>query len=481
MSLDCLVIGSTYDTNIGTNYDEDFKQTSHQEFTSFFFPQLLSEVAEIVSSITNAGYRCGYMLTVDKQKEHLLDLLKQGINTVFIPLPYIKSMWDYKKLIQLIHQHSDANVVIGGRFIKNIFKKLTEAEQRRVLHFINADCIINRYECQDEILRYLNITVRQKSPSYLTKVPNITFKTSTCYVTTQEDYTSSKLHDQPIDWLPFQDDICSIAACRTTINCDFACAFCAIKDKNEKFEMISLQTLQSNLTALNQFSKVKTIYFTDETVNYPIDRFRSLLSMMIDSRFTFNWFSFCRVQFINDEIACLMKRSGCIAVLLGLESGNDELLKRMNKDVTARQLKKGIEALHRAGIITIGLFVVGYPGETDRTMQETVNFIDDVKPTFHIINPWTCEVNTQVWNDRLQYGLKYNGGLWIHDTMNYKQANDHSLRMAREVRHSTNLRGIDISYIIQLLNAGHSLEDIQALLHKISAQYPFEITYSNQL
>ena len=71
------------------------------------------------------------------------------------------------------------------------------------------------------------------------------------------------------------------------------------------------------------------------------------------------------------------------SVLLGIESGNQGQLDRMNKKVMLEQLEYGILLLKKYSILTIGLFIVGFPGETENTVQDTVAFIQRLKPDFY--------------------------------------------------------------------------------------------------
>ena len=69
-----------------------------------------------------------------------------------------------------------------------------------------------------------------------------------------------------------------------------------------------------------------------------------------------------------------MKRAGCLRVFFGIESGNDSVLGLMNKHITTAQAKRAVYAAKAAGLKVGAFFIVGYPGETDRTVLDTVRF-----------------------------------------------------------------------------------------------------------
>ena len=69
-----------------------------------------------------------------------------------------------------------------------------------------------------------------------------------------------------------------------------------------------------------------------------------------------------------------MRRSGCFKVYLGLESGSNRVLKLMKKATTIEKARKAVQQLKSAGIQVAGFFIVGYPGETWETIDQTFNF-----------------------------------------------------------------------------------------------------------
>jgi anaerobic magnesium-protoporphyrin IX monomethyl ester cyclase len=83
------------------------------------------------------------------------------------------------------------------------------------------------------------------------------------------------------------------------------------------------------------------------------------------------WTCLSRVDRLTPELAHLMKRAGCIRVYLGLESGSNETLRLMNKQVTVEQGIRAVDLFSRAGIGTAGFFMVGYPGETVESIEKT--------------------------------------------------------------------------------------------------------------
>ncbi len=69
-----------------------------------------------------------------------------------------------------------------------------------------------------------------------------------------------------------------------------------------------------------------------------------------------------------------MKEAGCVRIFFGLESGNNHILKIMKKNITVSEEKRAVEITKKSNIKAGGFFILGYPGESNQTLIETVNF-----------------------------------------------------------------------------------------------------------
>lgn len=105
----------------------------------------------------------------------------------------------------------------------------------------------------------------------------------------------------------------------------------------------------------------------------------------------FRWVCNSRVDTINDDLAREMKASGCELISFGVESGNPEILESTKKGITLDQVREGVGAAKRAGILTFCYFIIGLPGETEETIQDTINFARELDPdycNFHVATPF---------------------------------------------------------------------------------------------
>ena len=458
--IDCLFVGKTIKYNCQAPIDIFLEQRYQEtQFQNFFDSYIGFETLNTMTYLQNQGLNCHIVPSITSIENNLI---QNGIHVVAIVSSYITSIHEYVKLVKYFRKYSpQTNIVVGGSFVKNLIDKLNENERKHILDVINADLYIVRYDCHIELASYVQRCIKNKS---LANTPNTIEKLDREYSDLKKDYTISYHDYYPICWEQAPQILGEIVGLRATINCDFACAFCAIKDKSEPFTVVEIDKLEKDLRVLDSMKSVKTIFFIDETLNYPVEQYCNLLNKIIDMRLSLKWYAFFRCQYVNDEIAKLTRKSGCIAALLGAESGNTQLLERMNKQVTPQQLHEGIQSLKKVGIITFALFIVGFPGETEETINDTVDFINKSKPDFYVLNRWTCEEGTAVWKNRDLYHLECRNGVWKHDTMTHDQVPDVIKDMNQRIHNSSNVTSVDFSYIIQLLNRGYALHEIKNII-----------------
>ncbi len=86
------------------------------------------------------------------------------------------------------------------------------------------------------------------------------------------------------------------------------------------------------------------------------------------------WLSETRADRLDPETCRLMYEGGCRRVLMGIESGVDMLLGNVNKTLTTDKVREGVANARDAGIQTVGLFMIGLPGETPELTRETIEF-----------------------------------------------------------------------------------------------------------
>ena len=274
--------------------------------------------------------------------------------------------------------------------------------------------------------------------------------------------------DSPPTWdqldLPFLNRTIQI---RTATGCPFSCAFCSYPTTARSWDTIDANEVRAHLDAIMRIPNIDRIVFIDDTFNVPPHRFKALLRIFAE--YPFEWFSFLRVQYADEEIIELMKDSGCRGVYLGIESASDKVLKNMNKKATKKDFSQGVQLLNKYDIDYLAAFVLGFPGETDETIQENINFINENDVRFYSLKEFYYMEQTQVHKRREEYGLTGMGNKWAHNTMTYNQAAEIKLDMFRQIDSSIHVDpDTSLWYLAYLYDQGHSFDEIRTLQTNIN-------------
>jgi hypothetical protein len=190
------------------------------------------------------------------------------------------------------------------------------------------------------------------------------------------------------------------------------------------------------------------------------------MRMMIRKEYGFRWTIFYRSDHGDPETIELMAASGCEGVFLGIESGSDAMLKLMNKTSRRAHYMDAIPRLRRAGISTHASLIIGFPGETAATVQETITLLNESPPDFFRAQLWYCDPVTPIWKRRAELGIEGSAFNWSHHTMAAADACAIVDELFRSRRESVWLpqNGFEMWSLFYLQRLGMSLAQIKDFL-----------------
>ncbi|NGM19904.1 radical SAM protein [Roseomonas stagni] len=286
------------------------------------------------------------------------------------------------------------------------------------------------------------------------------------------------LKDCPPTWdqhhLPFLNRTIQI---RTASGCPFACAFCSYPTTAGPWQTVEADHVRAHLDSLMRIGTIDRIIFIDDTFNVPPHRFRELIKIFAEYRF--EWFSFLRVQYVDDEVVRMMKDSGCKGVYLGIESASDKVLRNMNKRATSRQFAEGVQLLNKHDIDYLAAFVLGFPGEDDGTIQENIDFIRDNGVRFYSLKEFYYMPHTLVHEKRAEYGLTGMGNKWSHATMSHEQASRIKLEMFQAIESTHIDPDTSLWYMAYLYDQGYDFGQIRQWQAEINALMKRQLAAGN--
>ncbi len=124
---------------------------------------------------------------------------------------------------------------------------------------------------------------------------------------------------------------------------------------------------------------VHQFYFVDNTFNLPSFYAKEICRKLIDYDLNIRWWCILYPKHMDKELVGLMARAGCEQVSMGFESGSERILKNMNKRFTLEEVQQISEMLSGHGIRRMGFLLLGSPGETRESVEESLVFADSLK------------------------------------------------------------------------------------------------------
>jgi len=139
---------------------------------------------------------------------------------------------------------------------------------------------------------------------------------------------------------------------------------------------------------------IEEIHFEDDNLTFDRERAKLIFQGIIDRRLDITWTTpnGVAVWRLDEEMLKLMKKSGCYQINLGIESGNEQVLRRIiKKPLNLEKVRGIVKKIRELGIWAHGFFILGMPGETKQTMEDTINFatsLDLDSASFFIATPY---------------------------------------------------------------------------------------------
>lgn len=159
--------------------------------------------------------------------------------------------------------------------------------------------------------------------------------------------------------------------------CVNRCIFCSSCFYGQ-YRLRSIKNVIKELTWITKSLGVKELKFYDDGITYNYTWAKELFERMIKEKIDLTWNTNLRADFIDFDLAKLMKKAGCHTVNIGLESASQDILNNIKKNATVEQLEKGVADCKKVGLEVCGYFIIGLPGETDKTINQTIKFAQDL-------------------------------------------------------------------------------------------------------
>jgi len=202
----------------------------------------------------------------------------------------------------------------------------------------------------------------------------------------------------------------------TSRGCPGRCTFC-YRIFGSSLRLRSAGHIMEEIRLLRNTYGIREISFYDDTFTASRKRVAQLCEMLLKEQMGVTWSCFARVDTVDRETLLLMKRAGCHQIMYGFEAASGEILAAINKRTDLERAMKAVEWTKEAKIDIRAAFMIGSPGETEETLEETYRLAVRIDPEIVVFNITTPFPGTEMFG-----WAKRNGHLLTDEWRDYDLA-----------------------------------------------------------
>lgn len=201
----------------------------------------------------------------------------------------------------------------------------------------------------------------------------------------------------------------------TSRYCPFKCSFCGLSKMHKlgnTVRMDSPENVYYNIKRIKDDFGIDRINFQDDIFTLNPDRLFKILDLIKPLNIKFRCMG--RAGYDTEQTYEKLSEAGCSDIAWGIESGSQYILDRMNKQVKVRDNYNVIQWAKKYGITSRAFFIIGFPGETVNTIEDTKKFIELSDPDQYFVSSFIPYPGTDVGDNPSKYGI-------INKSLDYNQ------------------------------------------------------------
>ena len=173
------------------------------------------------------------------------------------------------------------------------------------------------------------------------------------------------------------------AVIKVSRGCPYHCFFClATPVSGNKVRKRSPQNIVEEIKECVEKYNIRNFLFWSDIFNIDKHWVMELCQLIIDSGLDIVWSANTRADTADEEMAEMMYKAGCRLVSIGVESGSQEMLDHIGKNITLDDVRITVKIFKKFGIRIYNYFVIGLPWETEDTIEDTIDFAIELDSDF---------------------------------------------------------------------------------------------------
>lgn len=266
----------------------------------------------------------------------------------------------------------------------------------------------------------------------------------------------------------------------TSRGCPAKCTYCCAPTfYGTRYRYRSPESVVKELEVLQDMG-YREVFYRDEVFTLKRERVVQICKRILDRKIDMTWICSSRTDSVDKPMLELMREAGCHMIRFGVESGVQDLLDRMKKGVTVERVVQTFQWAHEVGIDTHAHMMIGVPGETRETIQRTLDFVDEIRPTTVTYGITTPYPGTPLFDDVAKADPTIGDGsvIGLRELHTTGRFNRHytalsSEELSRAVRGAYRRYYLRPSYVWTWLRKIHSLDELKRLSLAATTLYDF--------
>lgn len=396
----------------------------------------------LYNCVQKQGIECTLINFLDTEQEIFEEAARSHPDVVAISTSFLISIRAVRRVTEIIRRYAPrAKIVVGGPLVYNSYllyqKRGTDyhlepccqdyffiSEESR--YYEDIDFFVVEEQGEASFIRLINALGAGEDPA---NVPNLAFYKGSEITFTMRQAENNDFSADLVNWQQVPTRyLHPIYPVRGSRGCPYRCTYCNFAT-HRSFLIKPHDVLATELASLSASGRVQIVRFTDDNLFLNRKNLELFCETLIKSGSGMKWTSFIRANSITRDNIMLLKESGCLMAQIGMESGDVTMLARMDKKEDPDSYLEAVELLNTHGIFTQLYFIVGFPGETAETIDNTVRLINQFKhdgpaANFIMVFPFVLAPLSPIYapESRAAFGLTGYMSEWQHSTMDSKQA-----------------------------------------------------------
>lgn len=206
-------------------------------------------------------------------------------------------------------------------------------------------------------------------------------------------------HLLPLEQYSLEDDFGSkMATIMTSRGCPYGCIYCYKGIFGSTYRQRSSENIVEEIKQCRDKFGYKSFYFIDDLFTLNAENVEKMTDLLKKENINIRWQCLARVNNAKYSVFKKMKESGCYKIHFGIESGDQNVINGIKKGITLDQVRTAIKMCREIGIKTKGYFMIGMPGDTVDTMNQTLKFASELELDDAMFSVTTPFPGTELWN-----------------------------------------------------------------------------------